>query len=1472
MALPSPRASPPPPLAPISSALSHLTRHLTPSKPPSRVDLAVQKAHTWCTTLLTEAGLTTDTLPGFAQDLSKHLLDFVVDSPAWFSPVLESVTSSTHGPRAKTPEGEKVAALVHVVHELLCGLYERARDRDGDWWYSVGAALGHGLTSHLEKNGVGRRSPEDLAYRTFLCSKLAQDLVRTVVPDPRELPKSSADDLAGLGRNPVEMAMKYNSLEALGLMLSKNDANRKLVSSLISADALGAILYAAFDHHLSLLVFELSFRLLPTGRRSAARKVFLEKLFSDELFGKGPQNVAAKLRKKMDELDLAEWEDSCNAILGQIARTHIRRSQPFEAISIIYNSHQLLLPNSSTSQASSGTPSLESIVNEHFYEPQNLWISRHNLAASLPIDAGDGTGYETTERAVVPMDGIAKVFVEEMAQVKGDSPLGCLRLTILLAPTHPLLIATIAHHSAPIHVGSGSMTISETQVSEYEAAAQELPKYHELVVLVRKTDKNTQVVLRETLTDRARQYPSIRTEIVPANEAAAQTDKITTATSPLQAPNVNVRPISHLETRAATVAPAAQLQIAAMISDSGQAHSDRQEEQTRRVTFAATPELQSFKQKSSVVEESLSSYASTPRLPDQQRSEDEPVRHSQALSILAPASADSGQKPTPKPAEQRRNEVAELAMVMEDPLKGPQSARGSDNVEAIDQTEKRLEPVRRGDLSPAALAPERIRHPGSAKHHRSPSLARQEPNRASLRRDKSDLESSELSQVESTSSNEQASTKSQRRIRADDASVAKTRGVDDVLAMDDALGDSRELALPSKKVVTSYSGRRGSSLQKQHAKKEQQKQDQMDVESVEEAQMKTVASNEISDRRALKSPKGASIATEMTKIVVKKRKSALNDDEAFDESVSFQAGESSSEDLAHPDIIGTGPKRLVKTVAKSTSSTRSKAMNKRRKLSSADSDGETDYDEPRPTLEAKRMHQKATKKYKMRKSPAKHNGKTRKAGTRSEPVSRKVHRQSNRSAEPEVATEDDPAEQQRMKVKPLSAASAKKVVVSSARLSSSSDEGIEVSKVRSRLGKSGSPETKQRTRRESSRQERHARDSKGPGASARNTKRVARQESTPPPFDVLEFESKPRSRGLPSESETASTRPKMSFSELLKNKMEANIVSDAAMEQASETEQQDFGGYENDFFEQDPMEERQETSKSKDVSDDDGRSVEDQANPSPLSLSPVHDLASIDHILTNPALPIGVSPHITLDAAKSPVVLAEDTPVSSDQHDRSGKRAGVWLGDHRIASQRAGEEISTDGFEPVIADIPVTEGEKKETVVLQASGREGPSTRPKYQIDAVSCDDDEVSSDGDATLDDSGVYVDVSMDQTPAQKETPNRKLNHSSRPAQLMTRKNRERRWERREHYSDAQTRFEEPIVRFMNNVQHETHRLINTAHSLSIAASEPAAEQEHSVTSRIVATASAAQHKSDTFWRQLQAQIRRTERNLAGPSGMAR
>ncbi|GAA5914711.1 hypothetical protein JCM5296_001957 [Sporobolomyces johnsonii] len=517
-------ASSPSPLN-TSAALSRLLDQLEPYPPsleadPSEritaLDQALWGIKEWLLRLVKQPNPSPETLSSLTTYVSTSLFDYVV-APGAISPVdLAAVDEEGEGAKAKI--------MLETVSGFLRWLAERttAVDEEGERKGWGGAVVGvlEGLMAHLVNNGVGNKTPSDLAYRTLICTLLAQTLIELVIPSAKELPGSSSMELD----DGVAMGAKYAALDVLGELMSKNEESKKYLRSILPADHLGALLQAGYDSHLSQLAFELAFRLLPASSRSlptshpktVARKAYLAELFSKDRFA----GAAQDLRDKFGEIRVQEWDEGVEKVLQVIADAHIRRSQPFRALSITYNSHQLLHPSAARSSSNSprapspslslheglpaGLPTLEQIAAEH-YEPVKLWICRHMVGAE--VRSTTEGGMDEIKRMVAEFEGVEKVWVEDLGR-----ELDILSLTFLLSPSRPLTLQTHPYPSSPSRLGLSQRPISDTQLSDKRSSGNEPTRYHELKVLLEGKGNNLEV-LKRTLVERSTRYPKLGEEI-----------------------------------------------------------------------------------------------------------------------------------------------------------------------------------------------------------------------------------------------------------------------------------------------------------------------------------------------------------------------------------------------------------------------------------------------------------------------------------------------------------------------------------------------------------------------------------------------------------------------------------------------------------------------------------------------------------------------------------------------------------------------------------------------------------------------------------------------------------------------------------------------------------------------------------------------------------------------------------------------
>ncbi|GAA5965969.1 hypothetical protein JCM21900_004710 [Sporobolomyces salmonicolor] len=413
-----------------------------PSERPTAIDQALSGVKEWVLRLAEQRTPPPAALSSLTAYLSTSLLDYTVPPGA--------ISRVDLAPGDEEGEGAKAKTMLETVSGLLRWLAARASGakEDGERKGWGGAVVGvlEGLMAHLENNGVGNKTPSDLAYRTLICTHLAQSLIELVIPSAKELLRRSSTELEE------------------GVPMGANDH-------------LGALLQAGYDSHLSQLTIELAFRLLPASSRSLspshpanlARKVYLADLFSKDRFA----DAAQDLRDKFDEIRVQEWDEGVERVLQVIAGARIRRSQPFHARSITYNSHQLLHPSSSRPSSPTlflhegvssvapglaGPPTLEQIAAEH-YEPVKLWIY-------------------------------------------------LLSLTFLLSPSHPLTLQTHPHPSPPSRLGLSPKRFSDTQLSDKRSSENDPTRYHELNILLDGKGNNLEV-LKRTLVERSTRYPKL---------------------------------------------------------------------------------------------------------------------------------------------------------------------------------------------------------------------------------------------------------------------------------------------------------------------------------------------------------------------------------------------------------------------------------------------------------------------------------------------------------------------------------------------------------------------------------------------------------------------------------------------------------------------------------------------------------------------------------------------------------------------------------------------------------------------------------------------------------------------------------------------------------------------------------------------------------------------------------------------------
>ncbi|GAA5866153.1 hypothetical protein JCM8547_000615 [Rhodosporidiobolus lusitaniae] len=466
-------------------------------------------------------------LSSFSELLRNTALDFPLPSLAVVSAASGSSTSAS---KEKKEEGSRLKVFWEVVGGVIrwvvdeaivateTGLEEKV-DKERKNREEVLVAVLEGLQNHLNDHSD---ETEAKTYRTFLGSHLLSSLTHVVLPDSSSIPTSSTrevdDGRPGTG---IPIEGKYLALAVLGELMSKNEENKEKLRELIPAETLGRLLAHSLNSHISRLLLELIFRLTPVrvassrsssssafelAEKQVARNDYLSRVFQRDWFGDDYDS----LREKYEAIKTKDWDEGAEKLIVKITMSHIRRPQPFAALSLSYNNRSLLSRQSdsdgSTPSSSSPVPTLDEIK-AGAYEKKTVWISRHIIGAivdarQLVVDSQGEEDYEHRDaNLVVEMGAVERVHVEDLGE-----ELDLARITALLSSTSPLRLDRHPHPSSPSHVGRSLASAHESQVS----AA--VPKLHKLEMIMPAKGSNLSV-LKKTLEDRAQRYDNLGKEL-----------------------------------------------------------------------------------------------------------------------------------------------------------------------------------------------------------------------------------------------------------------------------------------------------------------------------------------------------------------------------------------------------------------------------------------------------------------------------------------------------------------------------------------------------------------------------------------------------------------------------------------------------------------------------------------------------------------------------------------------------------------------------------------------------------------------------------------------------------------------------------------------------------------------------------------------------------------------------------------------
>ncbi|GAA6017505.1 hypothetical protein JCM11491_006846 [Sporobolomyces phaffii] len=1010
--------------------------------------------------------------------------------------------------------------------------------------------------------------------------------------------------------------------------------------------------------------------------------------------------------------------------------------------------------------------------------------------------------------------------------------------------------------------------VSETQGLEFEAAGSGLDKYHELVVLIKRDDAILKI-LSETLMNRGKQYPRLVDEL-------SDFPKHSAPTQPAAPP------------KAVATTNATSPSLPRNVSGGGQAEAPA--ESNRRVTFATSPneDRNDTKQKGSDGAERLESRFPGDKSDEVDRSSDHRDAEENEEDRLHKRASQENLR-------QRRDTVASMAAV-----EGSGASEVGDSIESeaagveVTQAEKAQvdkgqAPVKGssrraggGSAPIIAIAPKRPDASSTLKVREKKSTQETGQEDAEAGDD-----SSELSELESNGDGEELRWEKEVRPSTETRAVGQGRN--------SAAFDNQELAPPPKKVVASYSSRRRSGTTDKDTKKSVSEGTTRPAVDVEKDESEAARSNRSAGPNARSPAASKKVVApqrlpEARKTAVlpptgKKRvrsSSSREQDQGEPEGSSENedgGGTSSDDDLVPPDKLGQGQKKkVVKAV------TRAKPAPKRRKLATNagkdDVEEETDY-EAYLSLEKKRVAPSAAKKYGKDKTPGprKTVGATKKAGKgnkrrgptkRENPVEEedgtdreeKEGGQEQQVGTTKIEKRTNPRPRRAVAIKrkgatigdhPSDVSSEETQVEGPDHKSSDVRQAPTTDSAEATVG--GKPST-----RVSGKASPTLSTAPSP---AKKGKPDRMRESTPPPFDV----SAPalghaKHRPPPSVSETASNAPRKSFAELLqvpRNPAEPSLAP------VGGAEEEDFGGFEQDFSvgegigeESAQLETLVQARPAEPNMDSNSRSRQGAGSLSPVPHPATTDFSFADRAFAQPP---AIGAH---GKADQPRVLVEDTPAASAEQAAGGSQDGAtFLGNHKITSQRARTESPEE-------DVEMDDGGENEEGEEMCDG------------------DDEEGAGGDpyegvGLADDSGLHFNPPIDKGTEGEDEANHVYEEEGDEqrtgvependdfdeddeelydslldfADIMTRKNRDRRRERQEHHASSKIRFEEPLIQFMNNVFDETNDLLSSVRTLSTNPFDPTSDDTRTAAQRLLTSAATATAKNDALWRELEQQL---------------
>ncbi|GAA5886118.1 hypothetical protein JCM3774_001400, partial [Rhodotorula dairenensis] len=537
----------------LAGVLKRLASHVKPFLPKDRpqpttaLDSALVWTYKWSSALKKQR-ITMDQkhLDDLAKCLRHVMFAWTVEHPKLFSRDADPDLLRSH-----KDDKAKVEVMVFAARELLqVLLHETVSEAvnpvqgaatsladDTAWkdprlgWQGVLLALLEGLCNHLETRNPAPTdaTQNDLsAYRDFIGVELVAFLVRVVFPSKTGMPTSPGDPIKDYKGHPVlAPEVKYTALDVVIEALRRQIASANALRNSLSFAAIGSVLYSGYDMHLSIVMIDVAYRLLPGRRKSrthdaSKRSNAIEEVFSDEHYGK---QQAPELRKMFDDLIASEWHERSTKLLKHISASHIKRqvitphpAQGFALHDFCYNGAHLLPAEPGKEGQKHESLTANDVFDQGVFVTTTVWLGRDSLTVLIDeppecttrrleeekrtVDHRPSAQPAETRdaRAVVPFAVIKKVHVHQLDSSQDDY-----RITLLL--DQALQIDGQPHPSVARHHGTAVESTTGASIGAPAAAV-----FHKLEMLMT-TKKADLGLLKKVLEERSKRYPSLGEEL-----------------------------------------------------------------------------------------------------------------------------------------------------------------------------------------------------------------------------------------------------------------------------------------------------------------------------------------------------------------------------------------------------------------------------------------------------------------------------------------------------------------------------------------------------------------------------------------------------------------------------------------------------------------------------------------------------------------------------------------------------------------------------------------------------------------------------------------------------------------------------------------------------------------------------------------------------------------------------------------------